>query len=81
MLVTHGYLDRQVDREDRRRLVIDLTERGRAAAKVLIAAGATVDAELLSRVGPQDVARTRRTLLVLMDIGRKLAAEAVVPWK
>jgi DNA-binding MarR family transcriptional regulator len=80
-LVTRGYLDRQVDNEDRRRLTIDLTERGRGAAKVLIAAGATVDAELLSRVGPKDVERTRRTLLALVDIGRKLAAEAVVPWK
>ncbi len=80
-LVTRGYLDRQVDSEDRRRLTIDLTQRGRGAADVLIAAGATVDAELLSRVGAKDVERTRRALLALVDIGRGLAAEAVVPWK
>jgi DNA-binding MarR family transcriptional regulator len=80
-LVTCGYLDRQVDSEDRRRLTLDLTERGRGAAKVLIAAGATVDAELLSRVGPKDIERTRRGLLALVDIGRTLAAEAVVPWR
>jgi DNA-binding MarR family transcriptional regulator len=79
-LVTHGYLDRQVDSEDRRRLTIDLTQRGRGAAKVLIAAGATVDAELLSQVGPKDVERTRRTLLALVDIGHNLAAQATVPW-
>jgi DNA-binding MarR family transcriptional regulator len=75
MLVTRGYLDRHVDSEDRRRLTIDLTERGRGAAKVLSAAGAVVDAELLSRAGPKDVERTRRTLLILVDIGRKLAAQ------
>lgn len=78
MLVTCGYLDRQVDSVDRRRLTIDLTQRGRGAAKVLIAAGATVDAELLSRVEPQDVERTRRTLLVLVDIGRRLTAPETV---
>jgi DNA-binding MarR family transcriptional regulator len=74
MLVTRGYLDRQVDSEDRRRLTIDLTKRGRGAANVLIAAGAAVDAELLSRVGPKDVERTRRTLLVLVEIGHRLAS-------
>jgi DNA-binding MarR family transcriptional regulator len=36
-LVTRGYLKRDVDSEDRRRLTIALTARGRAAAKVLSA--------------------------------------------
>jgi hypothetical protein len=49
--VTRGYLKRDVDSEDRRRLAIGLTERGRAAAKVLSAAGATIDAALLLRIG------------------------------
>jgi DNA-binding MarR family transcriptional regulator len=70
-LVTRGYLDRDVDMEDRRKLTIGLTERGRAAAKVVAAAGATVDGELLSQVGPKDIERARRTLFVLVDIGRK----------
>lgn len=35
----------EVDSEDRPRLTIGLTERGRAAAKVLAAAGVTVDGE------------------------------------
>ncbi len=81
MLVTRGYLNRQVDGEDRRKLTVDLTERGKGAAKTLIAASAAVDAELLSRVGPKDVEGTRRALLALVDIGRRLAAEAVVSWK
>ena len=60
-----------MDRGYRRKLAIALTERGRAAAKVVAAAGATIDDELLSQVGPKDVERTRRTLSVLIDIGRK----------
>lgn len=71
-LVTRGYLNREVDQEDRRRLTIGLTERGRAAAKVLAAAGATVDGELLSRIGPNELASARHALFVLVDIGRKL---------
>lgn len=70
-LVMRGYLDRDVDMEDRRKLTIGLTERGRAAAKVVTTAGKTVDTELLSRVGPRDVERTRRTLLALIDIGHE----------
>jgi DNA-binding MarR family transcriptional regulator len=76
LLVMRGYLKREVDGEDRRRLTIGLTERGRAAAKVLAAAGATVDNELTSRVGPKDVERARRVLFVLVDIGRKTIGQA-----
>jgi hypothetical protein len=67
---------REVDGEDRRRLTIGLTERGRAAAKLLAAAGATVDNELTSRVGPMDIERARRILFVLVDIGRKTMGQA-----
>ena len=67
-----GYLKRDVDDEDRRRLKIGLTERGRAAARVLSAAGVTVDEELISRVGAKDIEIARRILFVLVDIGRKM---------
>ena len=73
-LVTQGYLKREVDELDRRRLTIGLTERGRAAAKVLSVAGATVDEELLSRAGAKDFERMRRALLILAEIGRRMAA-------
>ncbi len=69
-LVAHGYLRREVDAADRRRLTIGLTERGHAAAKVLIAARATVDHELESRVGTRDVERARSVLSALVEIGR-----------
>ena len=73
-LVTQGYLKREVDELDRRRLTIGLTERGRAAAKVLSVAGATVDEELLSRAGAKDFERMRGALLILAEIGRRMAA-------
>ena len=70
-LVTRGYLERDVDPADRRKLTITLSKRGRAAAKVLAAARATVDAELRSRVGPKDIERARRTLAALIAIGHE----------
>jgi DNA-binding MarR family transcriptional regulator len=76
-LVTRGYLTRAVDSEDRRRLTITLTERGYAAAKILSAAGAAVDKALRTRIGSQDFERTRRTLFILAQIGRRLTARDV----
>lgn len=70
-LVSRGYLERTVDKEDRRKLTIALTERGKAAAATQRAAREKVDAELLASVGEDDVIRTRRTLAVLCDIGRQ----------
>jgi DNA-binding MarR family transcriptional regulator len=68
-LVTRGYLERAIDKEDRRKLTVNLTERGREAAAVQAAAREKVDAELLAAVGPEDVERTRRTLATLIDMG------------
>ncbi len=68
-LVTRGYLERAMDKDDRRKLTVALTERGRAAAATQAAAREKVDAELLASVGQDDVNRTRRTLAVLIDIG------------
>ena len=68
-LVTRGYLERAVDKEDRRKLTVNLTERGREAAAVQAAARERVDAELLAAVGAEDIERTRRTLATLIDMG------------
>ncbi|NBW10766.1 MAG: MarR family transcriptional regulator [Caulobacteraceae bacterium] len=70
-LVLRGYLERSIDAEDRRKLTVGLTERGRAAAAVQTAAREAIDAELLAAVGPEAVALTRRSLAVLIDIGRE----------
>ncbi|RUL63430.1 MarR family transcriptional regulator [Dyella dinghuensis] len=68
-LVTRGYLERAVDPEDRRKLTVTLSERGRAAAAAQAAAREKVDAELLDIVGADDIQRTRRTLAALIDMG------------
>jgi DNA-binding MarR family transcriptional regulator len=70
-LVTRGYLERSMDKDDRRKLTVALTERGRAAAATQAAAREKVDAELLASVGQDDLSRTRRTLAVLCDIGHQ----------
>ena len=67
-LVTRGYLERAIDKDDRRKLTITLTERGRAAAATQAAAREKVDADLLAAVGKDDIDRTRRTLAVLCDM-------------
>jgi DNA-binding MarR family transcriptional regulator len=77
-LVTRGYLERTIDDNDRRRLTVALTARGRAAAEVQAAARDSIDAELLASVGADDIVRTRRTLAILADIAsqREQAASA-----
>ena len=70
-LVMRGYLERAVDKDDRRKLTVTLTERGKAAAATQRAAREKIDAELLASVGQDDVSRTRRTLALLCDIGRQ----------
>ncbi|HEX5424382.1 MAG TPA: MarR family transcriptional regulator [Candidatus Acidoferrales bacterium] len=68
-LVTRGYLQRTEDPNDRRKLTITLTERGRDAAAKQSEARKKIDAELVACVGEEDVYRTRRTLAVLIDLG------------
>lgn len=70
-LVLRGYLDRTVDSEDRRKLTVTLTERGRAAAARQAEALEKIDAELIARAGKNDVQCTRRTLAALIDMGNE----------
>jgi DNA-binding MarR family transcriptional regulator len=73
-LVLRGYLERSMHADDRRKLTVTLTPRGRAAAAAQAVARMRVDAELLARVGADDIARTRRTLAALRDMGRQAEA-------
>jgi DNA-binding MarR family transcriptional regulator len=70
-LVLRGYLDRTVDPEDRRKVSITLTPRGRAAATAQAAARERVDAELAGRVGAECVAQMRKGLGALCTMGRE----------
>ena len=67
-LVLRGYLDRRGDPADRRRVLLDLTERGRAAAGAVRSGVLAVDAELAERVCVDDIAAMRRGLEALCDI-------------
>jgi DNA-binding MarR family transcriptional regulator len=69
-LVARGYLERAVDEDDRRKLNVALTERGRRAAAVQAAGRMDVDAALIARVGAENVLRARLVLTALIDLGR-----------
>jgi len=71
-LVERGYLQRDVDAEDRRRLTISLSARGRAAARVQAAARVRIDERLIERVGERNVESARRALGALIQIGKEL---------
>ncbi|MBX3594803.1 MarR family transcriptional regulator [Sphingomonas sp.] len=75
-LVTRGYLDRRVDPQDRRRLVVTLAERGRAAAVAQHAARDRIDALLRDRVGENGVTALRRMLAAIIAVGREDAESA-----
>lgn len=67
-LVSRGYLTRTVDEQDRRRLVVTLTDRGRSAAATQTAARERVDAALLAKVGPESVQHARVALAALTEM-------------
>ena len=67
-LVLRGYLSREVNPEDRRRMNIVLTERGRAAAAAIRAGIDQVEAELARMLTPADLAGLRAGLAALGQI-------------
>jgi len=67
-LVVRGYLEREVDAHDRRRLTVRLSERGSAAAAASRAAIERVDARLAQRVARDWIDHTRATLLALSEL-------------
>jgi DNA-binding MarR family transcriptional regulator len=66
-LVVRGYLERKVDADDRRRLTLVLTERGRAAAQVARHAIDRIDMDLAHRVGPHKLAHAREVLMAVLE--------------
>jgi DNA-binding MarR family transcriptional regulator len=70
-LVLRGYLSREINPEDRRRMNIVLTERGRAAAAAIRAGVDQVEAELARMLTPADLAGLRAGLAALGQIREK----------
>jgi DNA-binding MarR family transcriptional regulator len=67
-LVLRGYLTREINPVDRRRMTIELTERGRAAALAVRAGVERLDAELAAMISPADMAGMRAGLRALSEI-------------
>jgi DNA-binding MarR family transcriptional regulator len=75
-LVVRGYLERSIDLDDRRRMTIDLTDRGRAAAAAIRTGVTSVDAELATKLDPANLAGLRAGLIALIEIRERLEALA-----
>ena len=70
-LVLRGYLVRAVDPDDRRRLTVNLSQRGAAAAKTSAAAVARIDTALARKVGREAIAQARAALFALIAMTRE----------
>jgi DNA-binding MarR family transcriptional regulator len=79
ILVLRGYLNREVNPEDRRRMTIELTDRGRGAATAVRAGVEAVDAELAQLISPAELAGLRAGLEALTEI-RDRAEERSSPY-
>lgn len=75
-LVLRGYLRRLPNEEDRRRVAIEVTERGRAAAAAIRAGVQHVDDELATMITPAELAGLRAGLVALTDIREHLEEHA-----
>lgn len=74
-LVLRGYLTRRINPQDRRRMLIELTDRGRAAASAIHAAVDEIDAELVRMISPDQLAGLRAGLVALTEIKEQRNAE------
>jgi DNA-binding MarR family transcriptional regulator len=74
VLVLRGYLDRQVNPDDRRRLDVTLTDRGRAAAVVIRAAVEDVHRQLTAAITPAELDGLQAGLAALAAIKRSQEA-------
>jgi DNA-binding MarR family transcriptional regulator len=71
-LVLRGYVAREADPSDRRRITLRLTERGRAAAAAVRGGVETVDDALAARLAPEELRGLRRGLVELISIKEAL---------
>jgi DNA-binding MarR family transcriptional regulator len=67
-LVVRGYVERIPHPDDRRRMTVGLTDRGRGAAEEIRDAVEAVDRALTDRVGAEDLSVARRVLGQLVEL-------------
>jgi DNA-binding MarR family transcriptional regulator len=75
-LVLRGYLEREINADDRRRMTIELTERGRAAAEAVREGVEAIDDELAKSISPAELAGLCAGLVALTTIRERLEDEA-----
>ena len=75
-LVLRGYLTREIDGADRRRMLIELTERGRAAAAAVAAGVEEIDTALCAMLSEKELAGLYTGLVALTEI-RERAEDAL----
>jgi DNA-binding MarR family transcriptional regulator len=77
-LVNRGYVTRDTDPGDRRRIDLSLTDRGRVAAEAVYRAVEAVDQQLETQVSPEQVEAMRAGLIALATI-KATATTATTP--
>jgi DNA-binding MarR family transcriptional regulator len=70
VLVNRGYLQRRPDPDDRRRVTLSLTGRGRQAMEAVVRGVEAVDRQLLEQVSPEQIDAMRSVLIRLTEIKR-----------
>ena len=67
-LASRGYLTRSPDPDDRRRITLELTERGQQVVDAVLRGVEAVDLQLQERVSPEQIEAMRSVLLSLAEI-------------
>jgi DNA-binding MarR family transcriptional regulator len=68
VLVNRGYVERGADTEDRRRIALSLTERGRQVLEAVAQGVEAVDEQLAERIPPEHIEHMRAGLQALAEI-------------
>ena len=74
ILVNRGYVDRNPDPSDRRRIALELTERGHEVVAAVWRGTEAIDSQLAARVSTEAVEAMRSGLIALADIKAEATA-------